>query len=99
MKLTVCIIMFSLHDHRLITIVVLSNAVDGLGDAFAPVRALRQVLHERLTKDLFEHEKDAMLRSGARGMTARKALIVFEKKFAVSAERYDILPPINQTFI
>jgi len=65
----------------------LTKAVDGQGSTYAPLRALRQVQHERLKKDLFEHDKDARLRSGARGMAARKALVAFEKKFAESTER------------
>ena len=56
-------------------------------NAFAPLRALRQVKHERLEKDLFEHDKNARLRSGARGMAARKALIAFEKIVAESTKR------------
>ena len=61
--------------------------MDGQDSAYAPLRALRQILHERLKKELFEHDKDARLRSGTRGMAARKALIAFEKKVAESAER------------
>jgi len=53
----------------------------------APLRALRQVRHERLKKELFEHDKDARLRSGTRGMAARKALIAFEKKVVESEAR------------
>ena len=61
--------------------------MDGQGSTYAPLRALRQVQHERLKKELFEHDKDARLRSGARGMAARKALVAFEKIFAASTER------------
>jgi hypothetical protein len=42
-----------------------------------------------LKKDLFEHDKDARLRSGARGAAARKALIAMEKKFEMSAAKVD----------
>ena len=66
---------------------VLSKAVNEPKDAFAPLHALRQVKHERLKKELFEHDKDARLRSGTRGMAARKALIAFEKIVAESTER------------
>jgi hypothetical protein len=66
---------------------VLSKAIDGHESTFAPLRALRQVHHDRLKKELFELDKDARLRSGTRGMAARKALIAFEKKVAESAER------------
>ena len=53
--------------------IVLSKAIDGHDNAFAPLRALRKVKHDRLKKELFEHDKDARLRSGTRGMAARKA--------------------------
>ena len=38
--------------------------------------------HQRLQKELFRKDKDARLRSGARGWDARKALIAFEKTVA-----------------
>ncbi|CZT52113.1 probable ATP-binding cassette sub-family F member 3 [Rhynchosporium secalis] len=63
---------------------ILSKAIDTPESAFSPLRALRRVLHDRLKKELFEHDKDARLRSGTRGMAARKALIAFEKKIAES---------------
>jgi hypothetical protein len=66
---------------------VLSKAVNEPENALTPLRALRQVKHERLKKELFEHDKDARLRSGTRGMAARKALIAFEKIVAESTER------------
>ena len=62
--------------------------MDGQGSAYAPLRALRHVQHERLRKGLFEHDKDARLRSGTRGLAARKALVAFEKKFAESLDRH-----------
>jgi hypothetical protein len=40
-----------------------------------------------MKKELFELDKDARLRSGTRGMEARKALTAFEKKIAEFAER------------
>ncbi len=66
---------------------VLSKGVDNHDSRLAPLRALRQVQHERLKKELFEIDKDARLRSGTRGMAARKALIAFEKKVIESAAR------------
>jgi hypothetical protein len=69
-------------------IAVLSKGVDDHNDPLAPLRALRQVRHERLKKELFELDKDARLRSGTRGMAARKALIAFEKKVAESEEKW-----------
>ncbi|KAG4422739.1 hypothetical protein IFR04_004087 [Cadophora malorum] len=70
---------------------ILSNAIDSPGSALSPLRALRRVQHDRLKKELFEHDKDARLRSGTRGMAARKTLIAFEKRVAESEER------VNQT--
>lgn len=57
---------------------------DGLstGDEIKAVKALRQVHHERMQKRLFVLDKMARLRSGARGMAARKELIAFEKEIA-----------------
>ncbi|KAI8956383.1 ABC transporter [Xylaria longipes] len=51
------------------------------------VRSLRKIRRERLQKDLFLKAKDAKLRSGARGMQARKALIATEKAVA----EFDVL--------
>ncbi|KAF8860577.1 P-loop containing nucleoside triphosphate hydrolase protein [Acephala macrosclerotiorum] len=66
---------------------VLSKAIDNPESALSPLRAFRQVHHDRMKKELFELDKDARLRSGTRGMAARKALIAFEKKIAEFAER------------
>lgn len=56
------------------------HATDPLGS----VRALRTIRHARNQKHLFQLDKDARLRSGARGMAARKALTAFEKTTAES---------------
>jgi hypothetical protein len=64
----------------------LSDGVDA-SDPHAPVRALRGLKHERLRKRLFILDKDARLRSGARGLQARKALKAFEKVVAESSAR------------
>ncbi|KAN0105834.1 P-loop containing nucleoside triphosphate hydrolase protein [Hyaloscypha variabilis] len=65
---------------------VLQKAIENHESALAPLRAFRQVHHDRLKRELFEKDKDARLRSGTRGMAARKALIAFEKLVAESAE-------------
>jgi len=65
---------------------VLLKATDTADDPLAPLRALRQVQHDRRKKKLFELDKDARLRSGARGKAARKALLDFEKEVAESAD-------------
>jgi ATPase subunit of ABC transporter with duplicated ATPase domains len=70
----------SLIEHEIKT---LSDGVDA-SDPHAPVRALRGLKHERLQKRLFILDKDARLRSGARGLQARKALKTFEKVVAES---------------
>lgn len=68
-------------------VLALSKAIDSPESALSPLRALRQVHYDRMKKELFELDKDARLRSGTRGMAARKALIAFEKKIAEFAER------------
>jgi hypothetical protein len=50
------------------------------------VQALRQVRYERMKKQLFEVEKNARLRSGARGAQARAELIAFEAQVAQAKE-------------
>lgn len=66
---------------------ILAPVVDSTRDMYDSVRAFRQVKHKRLEKQLFEMDKDARLRSGARGLQARKALTAFEKKVEESAAR------------
>ncbi|KAI1459349.1 P-loop containing nucleoside triphosphate hydrolase protein [Annulohypoxylon moriforme] len=66
----------------------LSKGVDG-GDSFGALRAFRKVQHERLQRELFLKDKNARLRSGARGMQARKALIAMEKKVAQFQSQYE----------
>jgi len=46
-----------------------------------------------MQKRLFVLDKDARLRSGARGLQARKALVEYEKAVAQSAALYDTLSP------
>lgn len=67
---------------------ILLRGVDG-GDPFGALRAFRKVHHGRLQKELFLKDKDARLRSGARGMQARKALITMEKKVAEFQSEYE----------
>ena len=59
---------------------ILSKALESSNNPLAPVRALRQVKHGRLEFEFFQVQKQASLRSGARGYDARKVLIAFEKK-------------------
>lgn len=51
-------------------------------DPSSPVKALRKLRLERMRKRLFVLDKDARLRSGARGLQARKALVEYEKQVA-----------------
>ncbi|KAI0450694.1 hypothetical protein F5B21DRAFT_421329 [Xylaria acuta] len=64
----------------------LSRGIES-ADPLDAVRSLRKIRRERLQKDLFLKAKDAKLRSGARGMQARKALIAMEKTVA----EFDVL--------
>ncbi|KAL6881147.1 P-loop containing nucleoside triphosphate hydrolase protein [Trichoderma novae-zelandiae] len=67
---------------------VLSDGVDA-SDPHAPIRALRSLKHEKLQKRLLLVDKEARLRSGARGLQARKALVAFEKAVADSQALLD----------
>ncbi|KAI1351190.1 ABC transporter [Xylaria sp. FL0043] len=65
----------------------LSQGVES-ANPLAALRGLRKIRRERLQRDLFLKAKDARLRSGARGMQARKALIAAEKTVAEFDELY-----------
>lgn len=65
-----------LHEHS-----ILSTAINSTGDdAFAPIRALRLIRLRRLKEQVRQAEKNARLRSGARGLQARKELRLLEEK-------------------
>ncbi|EQB51988.1 ABC transporter [Colletotrichum gloeosporioides Cg-14] len=59
---------------------------DGINstDPYATVRAVRALRHENNQKRLFQFDKNARLRSGDRGLAARKQLKAFEKTVAES---------------
>lgn len=63
---------------------MLSSALDDVNNTSAPVRAVRQIEHRRLLKELEETKRLAERRSGARGKNARKDLIAMEEKVALS---------------
>ncbi|OAX79582.1 hypothetical protein ACJ72_06095 [Emergomyces africanus] len=65
---------------------VLSHALEETEDPWEPVRAIRQLRHEKLERELFFAQKNASLRSGSRGMQARKDMKAAESKVAESAE-------------
>ncbi|KAI0132118.1 ABC transporter [Xylariales sp. AK1849] len=67
---------------------VLAKAVEST-DAYGALRGLRKVRHGRLQKELFLKDKDARLRSGTRGMQARKALVAMEKEVAAFETVYE----------
>ncbi|KAI1136994.1 P-loop containing nucleoside triphosphate hydrolase protein [Hypoxylon sp. FL0543] len=67
---------------------ILSEGVES-GDPLGALKAFRKVQHKRLQKELFLKDKDARLRSGARGMQARKALIAMEKKVSEFQALYE----------
>lgn len=56
-------------------------------DPMAPVKAYRQVGHERLSRTVEEARQIAARRSGARGLKARKQLIEAEENLAASQLR------------
>ncbi|KAI0443140.1 ABC transporter [Xylaria telfairii] len=76
----------SSHLDTTMRIASLSRGVEST-NPLDTVKRLRKIRHERLQKELFLKAKDAKLRSGARGMQARKALIAMEKTVA----EFDIL--------
>ncbi|KAK8128344.1 hypothetical protein PG984_009452 [Apiospora sp. TS-2023a] len=67
---------------------LLTNAI-GSSDPCGSLRGLRQLRYQRLQRELFLKDKDARLRSGARGMQARKALISKEKEVAAMQAQRD----------
>ncbi|EMR66127.1 putative abc transporter protein [Eutypa lata UCREL1] len=67
---------------------VLSNGIES-GNSHGALRAFRKIRHDRLQKELFQKDKDARLRSGARGLQARKALTAMEKKVVEFRSQYE----------
>jgi hypothetical protein len=55
-------------------------------DPLEPVSGIRKIRHEDIEKQLFLARKNASLRSGARGLQARKELKAVESKFELSRE-------------
>ncbi|KAK9351783.1 P-loop containing nucleoside triphosphate hydrolase protein, partial [Lipomyces doorenjongii] len=64
---------------------LLSHALNDTTDSLSVVRVMRQIRHDRLLKEFSYVEKMARLRSGARGLQARKELIAMEKKVSESS--------------
>lgn len=68
---------------------MLSGVADVSADVRAQIRRYRQLRYDRLENQLLEVQNNASLKSGARGMQARKELIAFEKEVAESLEMYE----------
>ncbi|GJC96860.1 ABC transporter [Colletotrichum higginsianum] len=60
-------------------------------DPYGPVHAVRALRHDRNQKRLFREDKNARLRSGDRGLAARKVLKAFEKTVAES-QKLQVFP-------
>lgn len=73
------------QSHFIIATLILSRSQDlsksfDSDDPSQPVRAIRTVRHEQLESQLFLAQKNASLKSGARGLQARKDLKAVEGK-------------------
>jgi ATP-binding cassette subfamily F protein 3 len=68
---------------------VLGDAIDNSTDPMAPVRAYRQISHDRLLLQLKEGHRIAERRSGARGKQARKELVKLEERVEESQNRLE----------
>ncbi|OGM46713.1 ABC transporter [Aspergillus bombycis] len=55
-------------------------------DPLQPVSAIRRIRHDKAEKELFLAQKNASLKSGARGLQARKDMKAAENKFQASLE-------------
>lgn len=69
------------------TRVVLRKSFDDR-DTNAPARVVKTLKHENLLKELEDAKKTAQLRSGARGLKARKELKAIELQFEEETSRY-----------
>ncbi|TPX11966.1 uncharacterized protein E0L32_007269 [Thyridium curvatum] len=67
---------------------ILAKGIGNTADSLGALRALRQVQHDRLEKQHFILDKNYRLRSGDRGLQAKKALTAFEKTLAVENNRF-----------
>ncbi|KAM5501186.1 hypothetical protein McanMca71_005300 [Microsporum canis] len=65
---------------------ILSQALEDHENSLAPVKAIRQLRHEACQHELFLAQKNASLRSGARGLQARKDLKAAESKLEESTK-------------
>ncbi|KAK3997790.1 putative ABC ATPase [Cladorrhinum sp. PSN332] len=75
------------RNHILEELNILTRTDPGDGEELGQLRAYRRLLYTRLQRQLGEAQKNAALRSGARGSQARKELIAFEKKVEEARNR------------
>jgi hypothetical protein len=68
-----------------LTIQVLSKSFE-TEDPMQPVWAIRKIRHQKAEKHLFLAHKNASLKSGARGLQARKDLKAAEGKLEATSE-------------
>lgn len=66
------------------SIIALSHALEEQETHLEPVRAVRQLRHEQRQRELFLAQKNASLKSGARGLQARKDLKTAENRLSES---------------
>ncbi|KAL8830870.1 MAG: hypothetical protein Q9191_001195 [Dirinaria sp. TL-2023a] len=84
------------HRSPRLTSEVLSCSVasdEQCGEEWVRIRSYRRLQYTHMQRELAELEKNAALRSGARGSQARKELLAFEKQVAEAKRRIDIQDP------
>lgn len=78
-----CSLLF--QGERSKSVEVLSKSFE-TDDPLSPVRAIRRVRHDEIEAQLFLAQKNASLKSGARGFQARKDLKAAEARYEASKE-------------
>jgi hypothetical protein len=73
--------------HISLVIKVLSRGEDEGDGGWAHIRAYRQLKYTQMQRQLAGLQKNAALRSGARGSQARKELLAFEKRVEEAKEK------------
>ncbi|KAI9693907.1 MAG: hypothetical protein M1822_003178 [Bathelium mastoideum] len=73
--------------------VLSSEQINGDGGEWTQIRAYRQLQYNRMLKELTDAQKNASLRSGARGAQARKVLLALEKRVEDAKQRIDSREP------
>ena len=78
----------------MVTSTVLSKSFE-TEDPYQPVLAIRTIRDEQAQKHLFLAQKNASLKSGARGLQARKDLRAAEDKAQASKDMYVVCHSLN----